>query len=538
MMQIELWRAGILSFETTRDYENPFLDLSVMAIFEGPSGRTIRREAYWDGGCSFKVSFAPTEIGVWTYQLNAPEDSGLNGVQGEVEGIPYTGTLDIYKHGFLKVSENKQHFCYDDGTPFFWLGDTHWGFIAGEKWNESNYEKTDSMFRYMADKRVAQKFTVYQTNLRSETWNQMPGAKPATTHFWADGHLGTLPDVTFYQQEVDIRMQYLADIGLVNALGFAWGGSVVDRVELQKNLARYMVARYGALPMVWTLAGESAGYAPSTRQACIDGWREVALVVQEMDGYGQLQTTHYNNERPYCDYYFDEDWYDFTLNQAGHGDRPINADWIIEHRTKHPGKPFVEAESMYEYCSTLEPNGMRLCTAEMMRRVAYLNMQHGAAGYTYGAQGIWDTVWEKPEAPNPFNRFNKFGIAWYEAIEAPGADQLTLMREFYERYDWTTLVPSNTLLRRGEQFEDLLLSGSDVHVLASEDRRLVLAYFPESVFMPTAMYKLNVGCYRVQWFDPRTGDYTEVGDITIEDGTWRGLTRPGAGDWMLVLTQK
>ena len=48
MLQIERWRAAVLSFEVTRDYENPFLDLSIMAEFKGTSGRIIRREAYWD----------------------------------------------------------------------------------------------------------------------------------------------------------------------------------------------------------------------------------------------------------------------------------------------------------------------------------------------------------------------------------------------------------------------------------------------------------------------------------------------------------
>ena len=202
-------------------------------------------------------------------------------------------------------------------------------------------------------------------------------------------------------------MQYIADKGLVNALGFAWAGSVLGKLELQKNLARYIVARYGALPVVWTLAGEVAGYTSTDRQACIDGWREVALLVEKLDGYGTLQTAHYTNERPYADYYFDEGWFDFTLNQGGHGDLPIYAYYQREHMKKHPGKPFIEGEEMYEFVSTLEPNGSRLCTADMTRRCAYLSIQNGACGYTYGAQGIWDTVLEKPEKPDPRNVFNR-----------------------------------------------------------------------------------------------------------------------------------
>ena len=47
---------------------------------------------------------------------------GLNGsfyVSAAEETAP-----EIYKHGFIK--EDGKHFSYNDGTPFFYLGDTHW----------------------------------------------------------------------------------------------------------------------------------------------------------------------------------------------------------------------------------------------------------------------------------------------------------------------------------------------------------------------------------------------------------------------------
>ena len=60
----ELWRAGILTFEAAGTYDNPFLDVEIWAAFSAPSGRVIRREAYWDGGNTWRISFAPTEPGV------------------------------------------------------------------------------------------------------------------------------------------------------------------------------------------------------------------------------------------------------------------------------------------------------------------------------------------------------------------------------------------------------------------------------------------------------------------------------------------
>ena len=524
------WRAGNLTFETSRDYNNPFLDLSIQARFTGPSGQIVVREAYWDGGRTYRVSFAPTETGLWHYQLSAPADSGLDGLTGELECKPYTGDLAIYQHGFLRVADNGRSFCHADGTPFFWLGDTHWGFVAGEYWDKSNHPGMTSMFKGMADRRAAQHFTVYQTNLRSDS-------RFGNVHYWVDGHEGTLPDVAFYQQVVDPRMQYLADLGFVNALGLAWSGSVLGKVELQKNLARYIVARYGALPVVWTLAGEVAGYAAKTRQQCIDGWREVAKYIRQIDGYQNLQTAHYTNERPYADYYFDEDWFDFTLNQGGHGDLPIYAYYQREHMKKHPGKPFVEGEEMYEFVSTLEPNGSRICTADMMRRCACLAIHNGACGYTYGAQGIWDTVYEKPEQPDARNIFNRFGVTWYEAIDGEGAEQLGRLAVFYQQAGIFEMKPDTECFAESSPFADPMIAELYVpHILSTADHGRMLAYYPATVRFSCRIQGLRQAEYHASWFDPRTGESHDAGSFLPEDGCWTMPQCPGEGDWILYLT--
>jgi hypothetical protein len=530
----EKWRAGILSFTSAVRADNPFLDLVITAEFTGPSGRKITREAYWDGGDTYKVSFAPTERGAWTYILIAPENTGLNGTTGELECIDYTGDLPIYRHGFLKIGGQGRYLTYDDDTPFFWLGDTHWGFISGEKWDESNHPKMKSMFKGMVDKRWAQGFNVYQTNLRSE------GGFLGDTHFWVDGKEGLLPDVAFYQKEVDKRMFYLADTGMVNALGFAWGGSVVGKLELQKNLARYIVARYGALPVVWTLAGEVAGYGGAQRQACIDGWREVALLVQDIDGYHNLQTAHYTNERPFADYYQNESWFDFTLNQAGHGDYPISGKQYRDHRKQYPDKPFIEGEALYEFVFTLEENGGRIANADMLRRAAYMSMQCGGCGYTYGAQGIWDTVWEKPKEAPLFNPFNPHGITWHEAVDGEGAAQMGYMREFYETLGFTRLRPFMGCLESRMSFSDESLFGMfNPYITASEDMGLVVLYFTSQTrTMGASIGYLKNRPYRAQWFNPRENKYLPLDEpVQPRDGKWELPRTPDNKDWLLVIRE-
>ena len=530
----QTWRQVIIPYEIACDYANPFLDVSIKAVFTGPGGEQIIREAYWDGGRSYKIAFASTAVGVWNWTINAPKETGIAEECGTILCSAYDGDLPIYQHGFLKVDPSKRFLSYHDGTPFFWLGDTHWAFAYQERYDESNHPQMSSMFRGMADRRADQGFTVYQTNLRSD-----PARNNGKSVYWVDGQLGTLPNVEFYQNELDRRMYYLADLGLVNALGFAWFMSILDQVPLWKNMARYMIARYGALPMVWTLAGEVAGYSPEpARSQFINEWRKIALYIEEIDSYGTLQTAHYDNHRPFSDYYYDEAWFDFTLNQAGHGDFPVSAQYFRQYRKEHPDKPFVEGESLYEFCSTLEENGTRLCTADMVRRVAYTAIQCGACGYTYGAQGIWDNVWEKPEQPNPFNAFNKFGIPWYEAIDGIGAVQMGYMKKFYEEEHFEELlpVPVATVSPFGVSSETDEVNLFSHLATAMPDRSRFIIYYNELTRGGCRISGLSESTYTAEWFDPRTGNRTVIAaDITPEDGCWDAPARSEGGDWVLVV---
>jgi len=544
-MKWETWRAGILSFDSAVTSENPFLDIQIRAEFTGPSGESVSREAYWDGGKNYKISFAPTVAGEWSYRLFAPENTGLNGVTGTLNAVPYEGDLDIYRHGFLKVAGDGYRIVYADGTPFFWLGDTHWGFVAGERWDWSNYPKMDSMFRGMVDKRKAQRFTIYQTNLRASyapprEGNGMMPARMIRTHYWADGKEGYLPDVEYYQNEIDKRMNYIADAGLVNAIGLDWANGILGLREPHINMVHYFIARYGALPLVHTIAGEAAGYVGGEiREKTIAGWREIGQEIAKTDGYHQLITAHYNTRRPFEDYYFDEPWFDFTLNQAGHGDFPIGNTDFASYRETHVGKPFVEGESMYEGCSTLEPIGTRFCTPEMMRRVAYIAMQNGASGYTYGAQGIWDTFYEKPAPdakPNPMNQFNQFNVTWYEGIEQPGADQLTLMREFYEENDFHTLRPAAGLIPPHPVFSDPVLAELRMPIpMANADRTEIILYYIAPARGEIVLAGLPEVTYTVRWFDPRTGEYSDSFTLKSAEGRVTLPAKPDLRDWLIVL---
>lgn len=500
------------------------MDISIKAVFWGPSNQTIEREAYWDGGNIYRISFAPIEVGMWSYNLKADQETGLDGVTGTIECIPYSGDLEIYKHGFIKVSEDGRYFTYADDTPFFWLGDTHWEFCYKEKWEESNHPQMQSMFKGMIDKRFEQGYTVYQTNLRSDA---VMGGEP---YYWKED----LPNIDFYQKELDRRMYYLAGKGIVNALGLAWFMSIENNIDRYKQLARYIIARYGALPVVWTLAGETGGYIKGEPQKrYVDSWREVALYIEQNDGYHHLQTAHYTNERPFAEYYQEEDWMDFTLNQAGHGDFVISVNDYRDFLKKHGDKPFVEGEAMYEFCSTLEENGTRLCTDAMVRRVAYLTIQTGGCGYTYGAQGIWDTHWEKGDS-NTMNVFNRFDIPWYQAIDGIAGAQMGYMKDFYMKEKFWELYPYDA----GDESVGNPFGKKLPCVTVSKDAKHWILYYPASTRKSGMLKGFRNAVYETTWFNPRSGQYKKGESFTVENNEWRIPQKPDPEDWLLIVKER
>ena len=210
---------------------------------------TIKRPAFWDGGNSWKIRFAPTRTGTWSYTTNCEDASngGLHNQTGTVQANAYSGSLDIYKHGFLRVSDNHHYFTHADGTPFFYLGDHH-DAAAYERWNSCNYPGCLSQFRFEADKRVSQGFTVYQTQWALAVNGGSGGITEEgffTGLFECDIQEKDLPGF----ESADRKIGYLADKGLVVSLEVAYypDAPYCSDTFLRKY-GQYWAARYGAYP--------------------------------------------------------------------------------------------------------------------------------------------------------------------------------------------------------------------------------------------------------------------------------------------------
>jgi hypothetical protein len=357
----------------------------------------------------------------------------------------------------------------------------------------------------MVDRRVKQGFTVYQTNLMMVEWG-------GGSSYWKDGRLYEEIDVGFFQTTVDPRMAYIADQGLVNALGLGWYRLVDANLTAVKRFARYIVARYGSYPMVWTLGGEVAGYDPLRRQARIDDWREVALTIQAADGYNQPRTAHATAERPIAPYYQGEEWLTLTLNQLGHGDFDMQAYHYRDHLAARPGTPLVEGESMYEGMTSVEYVGRRRVTDTMVRHVAYRAIQSGCCGYTYGAQGCWNAAWTRDDSATTWG-----DMPWDEGIDLSGAEHMGHLRRFYEDVGWSDLSPNTDIFSSESVFNATIY---ETYRNGEGEATLSL---------------LNNVPYTFRWFDTRTGVFTTAAErAQPRHGSLPVPAKPDDRDWVLL----
>ena len=62
---LEQWVAGEMEFTSQTTYEDPLYDAALDVVFtNAETGTTFTMPAFWDGGTSWKVRYALTELGI------------------------------------------------------------------------------------------------------------------------------------------------------------------------------------------------------------------------------------------------------------------------------------------------------------------------------------------------------------------------------------------------------------------------------------------------------------------------------------------
>jgi hypothetical protein len=523
---VEANRAIELAFVSDKTYADPFNDIELWAVFRGPDGKQLRVPAFWAGGQVWKVRYSSPLLGAHRFRTECSDASNgkLHGSTGKVEVVAYHGENPLYRHGPIRVAADRRHFEHLDGTPFFWLGDTWWmGLCRRLHWPEE--------FQALAADRKQKGFNVVQ--IVAGLYPDMPAFDPRGANEagfpWDQAYRSIRPE---YFAAADERLQYLADEGFVPCIVGGWGYHLpwLGVQRMQKHW-RYLVARYGALPVVWCAAGETtmpyylANDKGKDARLQKEGWTAVARTIHQVDPFGRLVTLHPAWHVSTRDSVSDPSVVDFELLQTGHGMREViqpTADQVRAARAALPPVPVIVGEPSYENLNGQIP-------ADICRTLFWVAMTSGAAGHTYGANGIWQVNrQEQPYGPSPGGH-NWGTLPWTKAMMLPGSSQVALGKKLLMGYPWWRLEPHPEWARIDGP------ASKESPFAAGIAGRVRLVYVPGP--WPVVVENLEPSVKYHAWrVDPATVDRTSAGVVDGKDSpSWHCPPADTGHDWLLIL---
>ncbi|MBP1976278.1 glycoside hydrolase family 140 protein [Cohnella thailandensis] len=434
----------------------------------------------------------------------------------------------------LRVNDGGRFLEKEDGTPFFWLGDTAW-----ELFHKLNREEAEHYLRTRAE----QGFNVVQAVALAEFEGVTTGNAYGRLPLLADS--SGLPDPSRpdlagpngYWDHIDFVLDTAAAYGIYIALLPTWGdkfnklwgkGPEIFSPENARTYGRWLGARYQHRPnLVWVLGGDRP-LQTSRHFAIVEAMAEG---LTEGDGGAHLRTFHPKGAESSSHHLHDADWLDFNMIQSGHGEAAIANDLrVAADYARLPVKPTLDSEPCYEDI----PIGFDAANGYFdeadARRAAYYAVLSGACGHTYGHHSVWSMA-EGAYANNEMTEPGAYFLMdWKTALRRPGANQMKHVRALMETSGFASLRPDPQLLARN-------FPGSN-RMVAARIEAGALVYCPNGLFAEIDLGRLEAAAVEASWFDPRSGEYTQAG--TCEGEGVRRFDAPSSGrgnDWVLRLKE-
>lgn len=544
-----------ISFQSNKAYQDPFRDIDLSVQFTAPDGTTITVPGFWHGELRWSVRYSANQIGQHQFKTVCSDtaNTDLHAQNGDINITPYTGNNPLLKHGAIKVAEDGRHFAHQDETPFLWMGDTWWmGLSDRLSWPND--------FQALAQNRQALGFNVIQI---------VAGLYPDMPAFDARGEnkAGFAWEKDFYSinpafyDAADARIEYLVSQGLVPCILGCWGYYLEWLgVDNMKRHWRYLMARWGALPVVWVASGEQTmpwylhdhTEKPAIQATLKQEWSDVMREMHQLNAFKRMITTHpMHSARESVD---DNNLIDFDMQQTGHGTPPQQqAEQALKGWYTQPKMPVISGESRYEALEIIPP-----VTTKDVRQAFWTHLINcGIAGHTYGANGIWQVNLPNQPFGNSPNGHNWGTLAWNDAIHLPAAKQLGIAKRFLASLPWHTLytyllnnnlspATQKLLAIKSPWFKkwlNRLLPNLNVQtpIAAAKTLDQQLALFYTITDQP---FKVNLTAFKEKtnayWFDPCSGNQIKINTkdvIHLPYGEFVpvGPNADGDHDWLLVI---
>jgi hypothetical protein len=433
-----------------------------------------------------------------------------------------------WAHGKITAAKDGHHLQYEDGTPFFWLGDTAW-----ELFHRLNREE----IKFYLDNRKAKGFTVIQAVVLAE----FDGLKKPNQE-------GEVPLIDLdplkpnekYFSIVDYTISLAQERGLVIGLLPTWGDKVtkmwgegpeIFNAANAMSYGRWLGARYKKYSnIIWILGGDRPPQTDSLDYRPI--WRALAKGIEST--YGKKATISYHisgGQNTTSTFLHNEAWLDINMMQSSHGsghDVPV-WNWIERDYKLVPLKPTLDSEPNYEDHPVnpwpkYDPlNGY--FNDYDVRKQCYRSVFAGACGVTYGHHSLWQ-FWSVRE-----EKINNAIFYWRDAIDRPGAFQVGYLRWLMESRLFMQTVPAQELLSDSSG-----VKGDHIRAMKANDGSFAMVYLPVGKTIALKTGLLSGTTLKYWWFNPRNGQSRLGGNLAKKDITT--FTSPTLGfeeDWVFVI---
>jgi hypothetical protein len=415
--------------------DKPYLEVDAWVDFVHSTGRTLRRPVFWDGGQTYRARFSSIEsVGTWQWTVAAKSEyHRFHPSSGELTAAPPDSDNPhaARRHGFPTIQSGARAMVYADGTPAFLVADTAWAMP---------FRATcDDVIAYAADRQAKHFNGAFLMAVQPDMEAQGPRARNTDYGFEEGFHdlsQGRLNEINIeYWQYFDQISAILLAHGITPILspvfhGYGWkgmgiAGPVIPPDEYGR-FCRYLVARYGARPVVYLVGADGSGLEPGVEAG--------GLEIETWDAYRQPTGIHY---RPHSRNHAHQDaaWLDFQSCQTGHdGDHaPDRLATMWMHR---PVKAIMNGEPTYEN------SGRRgKATGWWQGHEAWSNVCAGGLfGVVYGAGSLWQwRIHAEEEGHGEFYIAEHAG--WREALDFEGSRYVGLVGAILDGLPLADAVP-------------------------------------------------------------------------------------------------
>ncbi|HUI65237.1 MAG TPA: DUF4038 domain-containing protein, partial [Bacteroidota bacterium] len=555
---IHVWEKQELTFIAETSYMNAYTDVIVWVDLKGP-GFSNRVFGYWDGGQRFCVRLVATRPGRWSWKSGSlPADPGLAGKTGSFSALAWTEeekAENPLRHGFLRVTANKHALQYDDGTPFFAIGDT-WYSLGTNRftWYDDTLERPigpTAGFKDYVRYRKAQGYNWLNVIAAFPNWltDGRPwhlvmddSAKTTVRSAWVEfgtgsaknmdneggrpfffpgkvpGYEYAFPDVDRINPEyfkyLDRKIDYLnangfipmievsrRDAGLCWYKYYGWPDSYARFIEY--IFARYQANNTVLSPIHLDIIDETV--SPSDYSAAI-------RLVEKKYGSPPFGTLLSANANPSTlENWGENSW--VTLHQIGNMREHNNYWYLTEIFNLKDPKPGLNGEPYYAgYRDARGPGsanytrgakgGTELDDAFVRSGMYGSFLSGGLAGHVYGAEGIWGADIEQT-AP----------VHMWEAFQWTSGAQMQFLRAFAFSIGrhYQDLVPLADLVSPNKTQITLGYEGW-AYCARTDEKDIFLVYFERGCSKSQIRGARLNSVYSAQWFNPRSGAWSDVGN--------------------------